>query len=124
MKNIMKFAKIVILIGCLVFLGLNAAAQGLEKMSPDISRGFFECTLDNQIVTVTALGSEYHFDARDTLDTLSDLKYQAQKSADQCKQSVAFWGNMLVERGKKYLPLWEEKYRELIFIQEKVKYSY
>lgn len=121
MKNVWRFAKIVIFTGCLVFLGLNAAAQGLEKMSPDISHGFLEFTSNNQVITVTALGREYHFDARGTLDTISYLKNRADQSTIQCKRSVVFWGNMLLDRGGEYFTYWGEKYRELIIYSGKGK---
>jgi len=117
-KTVWKFAKIVILTGCLVFLGLNAAAQGLEKMSPDISHGFLEFSENNQIITVTALGRDYHFDAGGTLNTISNLKNQTQQCADKFIQAIVFWG-------KKYFPDFAEKYRQLILItQEKVNFSY
>ncbi|MEL7566662.1 MAG: hypothetical protein AAGU27_17530 [Dehalobacterium sp.] len=118
MKNVWKFAKIVILTGCLVLLGLNAAAQGLEKMSPDISHGFLEFSFHNQTITVTALGKEYHFDAGGTMNMMSNIKNQAYRSADQCIQAIVFWG-------KKYYPNWKEKYQELIFIiQKKANFNY
>lgn len=103
MKNTWKFARIIILTGCLVFLGINAAAHGLEKMSPTISCDFFELNFNDEIVTVTALGRDYQFDAGKTIDRFSYLKH-----------FLTSWGNMLLERGKEYLPYWQEQYRKLI----------
>jgi hypothetical protein len=101
-----RFAKVVILVGCLVVLGLNTAAQGLEKMSPNISHGFLELSLNNQIIKVTALGREYNFDARDTLNTIGDIRNRVERSGEHWKQ-----------RGSAYLRFWEERFQEILFYQ-------
>lgn len=102
-----------------MFLGLNTAAQGLQKMSPNISQGFFGFASNNQVWTVTALGKEYQWDAGETLAALNYFKDQAGTSADQAAKSLAFWSDLLIEKGKIYLPYWEEKFRQLFVSQNR-----
>jgi len=117
-KTYFKFAKVLILVGCLVVLGLNAAAQGLEKMSPDISHEFLTFSSNNQVLKVTALGREYYYDARGALNTLVYVKNKAALWGERWKDRSIFWGNLIWEKGSTYLRFVEERFHNL-FEQER-----
>ncbi|HHT62833.1 MAG: hypothetical protein ACOX4H_11520 [Bacillota bacterium] len=74
MKINWKFARVVILVALLVILGLNTAAQGLGKMSPEIPHEFVKFSIDNTFLKVTLLGREYGIDTRAILNSLNYLK--------------------------------------------------
>ncbi|MCR6544950.1 hypothetical protein [Dehalobacterium formicoaceticum] len=99
MKSGSKFAKVLIITGCFVFLGLNMAAQGVEKMSPEISQVIFRLTTENQIVHVSALGREYQWDSGIALSRIQMIKDQGRELYFQAKKIVFFWGKKLLNTG-------------------------
>jgi hypothetical protein len=113
MKVDLRCVKVVILVGCLVVLGLHTAAQGLEKMSPDISSGFFKISSENRLVTVTALGREYYFDAGNAVCKMELLMAKGEDLGKRWKQQSVFWGNLVLEKSRAFFPRLEEWFQFL-----------
>lgn len=99
-----KFVRALILVGFLVLLGLNAAAQGLGKMSPDVSPSFLELSINNQTITTTVIGETYFFDAGGILNKLGYFKNQAVQLTDQCQRNTVFWIKIIIGAWEKYSP--------------------
>lgn len=97
-----RFIRALILVGFLVLLSLNVVAQGPGKMSPDGSLGFLELSLDNQVITITAIGEPYSFDTGGVLDTLGYLKNRSFQLADHCQRNTIFWGKRIINEGSGY----------------------
>ena len=118
MKAKLRWVTAVILVGCLVVLGLHTAAQGLEKMSPEISSGFFKISAENQLVTVTALGREYCFDTGSAVSKMELIMTKGEDLGKRWKEQSVFWGNLVLEKSRTLLSYLEKWFQDLIWDQD------
>ncbi|ATW25359.1 hypothetical protein [Candidatus Formimonas warabiya] len=138
MRIFSSYAKILCLTGCLVFLGLNAAAQGLQKMAPGFPQHVFAVTMEENIWSVTAIGTQYQWDvsgmkdlaraldakAREVPAYLRSLQVGEKTDAflHTVKQSFFPGVSALLNKGRDDLARWSRQCQEILwnrFNQEK-----
>ncbi len=119
MKAFLDCLKVYFFIGCLVLLGLHVAAQGLEKISPEIPHRVFSFSAKNDVCTVVFLEREYSWNARETIKAAYLGKTKAKEAIDHVTQktgqAISRGFSFLAEKYQTYAPQWTWQSWEPIF---------
>jgi len=80
-RDVLSYIKACLIAGIIMVIGLNTAAQGLQRMAPDMSEKIIECRVNNNVLILKALGKSFICDMQKGRGIFDGLKARAMDHA-------------------------------------------